>query len=159
MHQFLLAAHNTLRWAVVIFVAINLYQSFSGWFGDRRWEAMDKQNSRLFVIFMDLQILVGFLLYFVYTPWGGYLGSMSRTTMRDPVQRFWVIEHFFSMVLAAILIHVAVFLSKKPASGGVTHKRNALLFLAASILILASIPWPFRAAVEIARPWYRINFL
>jgi hypothetical protein len=62
--------------------------------------------------------------------------------MRDPVLRFFVVEHLFGMIVAVALAHVGRARAKK-ASDAVVRHRTVLVFVGlAMVAILLSIPWP-----------------
>ena len=74
------------------------------------------------------------------------------SAMKDPLTRFFTVEHTLMMILAWILVHVGR-TSVKRAADNDKHKQMLISFGLALVLILAAIPWPFRA--EIARPLFR----
>jgi len=71
--------------------------------------------------------------------------------MKNPVYRFWVVEHNIGMLIAIILITIGRGAAKKNISDQAKHKKSFWFFLIALILILASVPWPGR---EVARPLF-----
>ena len=73
--------------------------------------------------------------------------------MKDSVARFFAIEHMIGMLIAIILIHIGYSYSKKNVSDTIKHKRTVLLFGLALLIILISIPWPFRI-VGADRHWF-----
>jgi hypothetical protein len=61
--------------------------------------------------------------------------------MRDPVLRFYTVEHIFGMVAALALAHIGRARLRKAAEA--TRHRKALIFFGMAIaIILLSIPWP-----------------
>jgi hypothetical protein len=56
------------------------------------------------------------------------------------------------MIIAIILITLGKTVAKKDFGDALKHKRSAILFTIALVIILLSIPWPFR--VGIGRPWF-----
>ena len=73
---------------------------------------------------------------------------MSRMSnlKTDVSVRFFVMEHGFMMILAWILVHVGRVAVKKAGTDAAKHKRMLIYFGLALLLILVSIPWPFRQA-------------
>jgi membrane protein DedA with SNARE-associated domain len=64
--------------------------------------------------------------------------------MKDTVLRFYLVEHIALMLVAIILITVGYVKAKKK-SDPVKKNRTILIYYAIGlILILVSIPWPFR---------------
>ena len=71
--------------------------------------------------------------------------------MKNSALRFWAIEHITGMIIAIVLITIGRGKVKR-AVDYTAHKKAFTFFLLALIIILASVPWPFREAV--ARPWF-----
>ena len=64
--------------------------------------------------------------------------------MSDKLYRFYTVEHTTGMLIAIILITIGYSRSKR-ASEAVTKQRLIGIFYGIGLLlILASIPWPFR---------------
>ncbi len=73
--------------------------------------------------------------------------------MKNNYDRFFTVEHSAMMILAWILVHVGRTAVKKAPTDTAKHKKMLGFFGVAILLILLSIPWPFRP--EIARPLFR----
>jgi hypothetical protein len=56
------------------------------------------------------------------------------------------------MLIAIVLITIGRGVSKKSIPDTVKQKKTFWFFLVALVIILASIPWPFREGI--ARPWF-----
>jgi len=69
------------------------------------------------------------------------------TVMKDSVTRFFAVEHFAGMLIGIILITIARGKAKKLSYGAASW-----LYLIALIVILVTIPWPFREGI--GRPWF-----
>jgi membrane protein DedA with SNARE-associated domain len=72
--------------------------------------------------------------------------------MKDNVHRFWIVEHITGTILAVLLITIGRGVAKKSMPDAAKHKRSAIIYLIALIIILAVVPWPFRAGI--GRPWF-----
>jgi hypothetical protein len=98
-------------------------------------------------------LVVGLYLYFV-GPWG--LANIRNLgfgeVMKDHVYRFYAVEHIFGMLVAIALITIGRGASKKNISDLAKHKRTFWFVFVALVIILATIPWPFRQGI--ARPWF-----
>ena len=67
--------------------------------------------------------------------------------MKNSTSRFFAVEHFAGMLIGIILITIARGKAK------IQNFKAALwLYLIALIIILVSIPWPFREGI--GRPWF-----
>jgi len=71
--------------------------------------------------------------------------------MKDKVYRYFAIEHLTGMLIAIVLITIGRGAAKKNIPDLAKFKRSFWFFLVALVIILATVPWPFR--VGIGRPW------
>lgn len=151
--QFVLILHNLVRWAVLFFGLWTLLNGITGYFGKRNYTANDNRSNLFFMISCDIQLLIGLILYFV-NGWSAKLKDLG-SNMKDPYIRFFTMEHIVMMLIAWALVHIGRASVKKASTDTAKHKKMLLFFGIAIVLILASIPWPFREAI--ARPWFRVN--
>jgi hypothetical protein len=126
MHALFLFIHSLFRWVVLLagFYAV------AAAFGRR-----DARPGRWFAISLDIQLLIGLILYWLSPITSGAVSDMAAA-MQNRVVRFWTVEHATSMILALVLAHVGVARARKGKGGA------AVLFLLALLAILAGIPWP-----------------
>lgn len=143
--------HNLIRWAVLLFGVWSVVGAISGLIGKRNYTSSDGQGNFLFMLSCDIQLLLGLILYFT-NAWFDRLKDIG-SHMKDAYIRFFVMEHGLTMIIAWILVHVGKTSVKRAATPAAKHKRALIFFGLALLLILASIPWPFREAI--ARPLYR----
>ncbi len=68
MFGFILAVHNILRWIVLILLVVALVRAFWGWFGKREWTSTDRKVGMFYSVSLDIQLLLGLILYFVLSP-------------------------------------------------------------------------------------------
>jgi hypothetical protein len=153
MYTGLLHLHSFLRWVILILEIIAIYKSFTGMTGGRPFTAGDRKAGLFLMISAHTQLLVGLYLYLA-GPWG--LANISNLgfgeAMKDPVTRFYGIEHIFGMLVAIVLITIGKGVAKKAIPDAAKHKRSFWFFLVALVIILATIPWPFRV-VGAGRHW------
>jgi membrane protein DedA with SNARE-associated domain len=149
--QFVLTFHNILRWAVLVFGLWTLLNALTGVFGIRVYTANDNRSNLFFMISCDIQFLLGIILYFA-NGWFERLKDLGNN-MKDPYTRFFTMEHMSMMIIAWILVHIGRASVKKAGTDSAKHKKMLLFFGLALLLILASIPWPFREAI--AKPLLR----
>jgi hypothetical protein len=141
MYPILLGLHNITRWLVLIVGILAIVRAFMGWSGKRPWTGLDNSAGLFFTISMDVQLLLGLLLYGVFSPITTGAFADFGAAMSNPDARFWLVEHIFMMVLAVILAHVGRSLAKKAPTHVAKHKRAAIFFTLALIVVLAGIPW------------------
>ena len=143
--QIVLILHNLLRWAVLLFGLWTLLNALSGVFGKRNFTANDNRINLFFMISCDIQLLLGLLLYFS-NGWFEKLKDLG-SHIKEPYTRFFTMEHTSMMLLAWVLVHIGRVKVKRAGTDAAKHKRMLLFFGLAILLILVSIPWPFREAI------------
>lgn len=150
IYSFLLHLHSIGRWIVLLLLLIAIFNSLVA--GKRPWIRTDARTGSILTIFADLMFLVGLALWYFGPRGYKVIQSMGMSAvMKDSVARFFAIEHTFMMLAAIILIHIGKVQARKPVSDRAKHRRTIIFYLLALIIILISIPWPFRQA---AGHWY-----
>lgn len=76
--------HNFLRWFILLFALWTIVKSLSGMNGGRSFTKSDKRPAMLLMIFADIQLLLGIVLY-VGKDWFKVLTSGGF--MKLPAQR------------------------------------------------------------------------
>jgi len=105
------------------------------------------------VIALDIQLLLGFALYIALSPNTQAIFGNFGAAMRDPVARFWAVEHVSLMVFAVVMAHVGRVLARKAASPAARRKRLLVCFALSTIAMIAATPWPGMAS---GRPLFRV---
>ena len=151
---YLLPVHNILRWVILILLVLAIVNAASRMNSDWPFKKSDKSLSLFLMIATHLNALIGIYQWFA-SAWGlNAIRSMGfGAVMKSSVYRFWAVEHFVGMLIAVILITVARSISKRNYIARVKHRKIFWLLLIALIIMLLSIPWPFREGI--ARPWMR----
>lgn len=149
--------HNFLRWAVLITLIASIYRAYMGWKKGQTNAKLDNLLSMLTVTFADVQLLIGLYMYVfpeAYVWLASYLNKPMGLAMQDNASRFWKVEHITGMLIAIVLLHMGrVFYKKKNWEEAKRYQRWFLFFMIAFVIIMATIPWPFRAA-GIGRAWF-----
>lgn len=150
MYGIFLPLHNILRWVVLALALFAIVRALIGWLGKKEWGALDARAGLWFTIAMDVQFLVGLILYVFLSPLTltalqNFGGAMQNTTMR-----FFAVEHVTLMIVALALAHMGRAFSRKAQTAPAKHQRAALWFGLALLAMLVAIPWPFGA---VPRPW------
>jgi len=153
MHTGMLHLHAILRWIVLIVALWAIIKMASGRKGGKAFTPSDKRPALFFLIVMDLQLLIGLYLYFSSPVWGfaSLKNNDMGVVMHDKALRFFAVEHLLGMLISVILVHIGYAATKKAVSDQKKFNKAFWCFLIALILILATIPWPFREAL--GRGW------
>lgn len=151
MYNGMLHLHSLLRWIILILLLVAIYRSFAG--RHSSFTTGHRKTGLFLMIAADIMLLVGLYQWFT-GPWG--LKSIQTNgfgnVMKNPGLRFFAVEHTIGMLVAIILIHMGYSYTKKSVADSQKHKRVLLLYGLALLIILISIPWPFRA-VGAGRSW------
>jgi heme A synthase len=150
---FMIHLHSFLRYAVLVAALYTLYKIWTAWRANAAFEKSTQKANLLFMILCDIQLLIGLYLYFV-GPWGikNIQNMGMANVMHDKVARFFAVEHFAGMLVALVLVHLAYATANKNSSDLAKHKKMFWFNFIALLVMLASIPWPFRAAI--GRAWF-----
>jgi uncharacterized membrane protein YozB (DUF420 family) len=140
-YSFVLAVHNILRWIVLILLVVALVRALLGWFGNREWTSTDRKIGMFYSVSLDVQVLLGLILYFVLSPITTSALRNFREVMGNPVLRFFVFEHAVMMVLAVIFAHIGVASAKRAEASVSKHRRTVLWFSLSLVAILVGMPW------------------
>ena len=145
MYHWILVLHSLLRYALLFTAIYAIYRALVGWQKNLPYTSTDNKASVFLIIFVHTQLLLGLLLYFIVSP----VASMPFD-MKNAVIRFWKVEHLSMMLIAIALFQVGRIVSKKSATDLLKHKKAAIFYIIAFVILMAGIPWPFMKTV--ARP-------
>ena len=135
MYPTILTLHSWLRWLVILAGLWAVASAAARRAGDR------DRAGRVFTGGLDLQFVLGVLLFVALSPiTRAALGDMGGA-MKNRVWRFWTVEHPALMILALVFAHVGRMVSRRSGTG-----KGPLLWYALALLaVLAATPWPFLA--------------
>jgi hypothetical protein len=147
MYSLVLILHSWLRWiAIAAGVGATAAAASSPPGGSER-------PGLLFMISMDLQMLLGLLLYAFLSPNTAAVFKDFGAAMKDPVARFWAVEHVTMMLAAVVLAHVGRVLGRKASTPGAKRTRLMISFGLSTLLMIAGTPWP---GMRAGRPLFRV---
>lgn len=136
MYTALQTAHSIFAYivlAVLFFAAVN---AISGLISKRFFTAKDLRLSLFAMILSHMQLLIGFILYFV-SP----LGSSSLGQMKDSALRLTSLEHPLINIIALAVITIGWSKHKKEESHNGKYKKIAIFYTIGLVLILSRLPW------------------
>ncbi len=145
MYTGLLHLHSILRWVIIILFVIAIFKSITAKNGF--FTGGHKKISLFLMIACDIILLLGLYQWFA-GPWGlkNIQNLGMKEVMGNSVYRFFAVEHLAGMLLAIILVHIGRGFTKKAIPDAQKHKKVILFYTIALIIVLASVPWPFREA-------------
>jgi fatty-acid desaturase len=139
MYQLLVHTHSGLRWIVLLTLVVAIVNAIGKTDGSRAFRNKDRRLSLMALIFVHLQLIIGLILYFI-SP----LVIFAGESMKNAILRFYLVEHILLMLVSIILITVGFSRAKRAIDEGKKFKNILVFYLIGLVLILISIPWPFR---------------
>jgi hypothetical protein len=152
MYTLVLSLHSWLRWVALVAGVAATFTTLS----DRSTSAAPGRSDLWGLVLMmalDIQMLLGLLLYLVLSPFTAEAMRDFGAAMRNPGLRFFAVEHLVMMLGAVILVHVGRVLGRKAATADSKRMRLLICFGLATILMVLAIPWPGMAS---GRPLFRL---
>jgi hypothetical protein len=142
MYTTVIFLHSLVRWAVLAAGGFAAVRAITGWRSGRPWTLADDRAAMWFTSALDLQMLLGLLMYFWLSPittaaltdFGGVMGNAGL--------RFWAIEHPVGMILGIALAHIGRSRLRKIGADARRHRTAALFFTLSLLVVILSIPWP-----------------
>jgi hypothetical protein len=152
MYSSALWLHSWLRWAVLLTGLVAWLRAISGKTARRPWTPKDELWGLLLTISVDLQFLVGVVLYAFLSPIVRQGLRNFSVAMQINVVRFFTIEHVIGMIAGIALVHIGRAKIRKAADADRKHRLAMVFYGIALVLMIISIPWP---GLPVARPLFR----
>jgi len=152
MYGTLLWVHSNWRWVVMLTGLLAIGNAWYGWLSARPWTTRSRVLNTVFVSALDLQFLVGVLLYVVFSPIAHAAFADMRAAMSNPQLRFFAVEHGPPMLIAVVLVHVGSARARRAPDDRQRHRRFAIWAGVGAVLMFLAIPWPW---LDVARPLFR----
>jgi hypothetical protein len=141
MYPFVLGLHNLIRWVVLLAGAWAILLAWRGWLGRGSWTVTESRAVKIFVGTLDLQLTVGLLLYFVFSPLTRGAFSDFGAAMRDAPMRYFVVEHLVIMIVAIAVAHVGAGRVKKATTDPERFQRASIWLGIAFAAVAGFVPW------------------
>jgi hypothetical protein len=145
--------HGDWRWVVLGCALLALARALDGVARARPWQAGDERAAVAFVGALDLQLLLGLVLYFGFSPFWSATRHAFSATMQDAGTRFFGVEHETAMLLAVAAAHLGRVRARR-ATPERRHRVMLVTLLLFFAIVAWAIPWPWR---PFGRPWLRLS--
>jgi hypothetical protein len=142
MLSFVLLFHSFVRWAVLLTGLVAAFRGIVGWRRRRPWTLADERAGFWFTLSLDIQFLLGLLLYFALSPITRAAFQDFGAAMQNSGLRFWAVEHVVGMFIGIALAHIGRTKIHKTGNDDRRHRLAAIFFTLSLLVIAASIPWP-----------------
>jgi NADH:ubiquinone oxidoreductase subunit 2 (subunit N) len=132
-----------LRW---IALGLLIYAIFNALRKKDFYAKSDRMLNMFAMVSLHIQLVIGLILYFTSEKVKFVEGWMG-----NKVLRFYGMEHILLMILAIVLVTIGHAKAKRASEPSKKHKTILLFYAIGLILIIASIPWPFR---QLGAGWF-----
>ncbi len=121
--------HMVWRWVMLVVALVTLIKALLGWQGKQPWTRLDDQLGMFFTIAVDIQFLLGLILWFtgpfrITNPGGGRIGS------------FMLFEHPLLLLIALVLAHIGRSRSRKAQPDARKHQQAFVFYLLSFLFIV-----------------------
>jgi len=134
--EILVRAHSGLRWVVL---GLLIYAIFNALRKKDFYAKSDRMLNMFAMVSLHIQLVIGLILYFTSSK-----VSFVEGWMKNQLLRFYGMEHILLMVIAIVLVTIGHTKAKRATESAKKHKTILIFYAIGLILIIASIPWPFR---------------
>ncbi|WGK95337.1 MULTISPECIES: hypothetical protein [Flavobacterium] len=136
MYNLIQHFHSGWAYLAILVLIIAVINSFLGKSSKKEFTAKDRKVALFALIGAHIQLLIGFILYFL-SP----LGSVALGQMKEASLRLTSLEHPLINIIAIVLITVGWSKHKKASSSEAKFKFIAIFYGIGLLLILSRIPW------------------
>ncbi len=141
MYPYLVFAHSWLRWIFLALVVLVLVQSWLGYLNKQNFTEGNRKSSLFLLIATHLQLVLGLLLYGIFSPNTQQAFKDFGAAMRDSNLRFWAVEHISVMLIGIVLIQIGYSKAKRATESQAKHWNLAIFTTIAVVLMLTRINW------------------
>jgi hypothetical protein len=141
VYRWVLIVHSAWRWIVIVAGVALLAVAIEGLMKRRPWQPAGAHLSRLFGIAIDIQVLLGAMLYLTLSPLTN--GALSNAVIDVPHSdvSFFAVNHGLLMLLALVAVHLSAVLIRRARSDPARQRRAMVCYGLTLLIVLAGIPW------------------
>ena len=143
MYNGLLHAHSGLRWIALILILVAIINAAKSQTSGE-YLKKDKMINLFAMIMLHIQLLIGLGLYFINER---SKVAFTEGWMGNSMLRFFGMEHILIMIIAIAVITFGRKKAEKLKGTREKHRKIMTSYTIGLLLILISIPWPFREAL------------
>ncbi len=140
MYLFLKGLHSLLRWVVVLGGLFAIVTVVRGLLTRAAWGGTERLAGTLFTRALNIQFVLGIILFVVSPLIRGALSNMGAAMGNDTL-RFFTVEHTTFMLLAVVAAEVGNGLARRATTDRAKFVRASIGFVLAGVLIVFGIPW------------------
>ncbi len=133
--------HSVWAYFVLLALIAAFINALFGFFAKKEFKTKDLRLALFALIFAHIQLILGFITYYVSPFYEAMRKVGMGTTMKDAATRLIIVEHPLMMILAITLITIGFSKHKTKTLDKEKFKTIALFYGLALLFILSKIPW------------------
>ena len=141
MYPYVLGLHNIARWIVLLAGVWSVVLVWRGWLQRRQWTVAESRATRAFAGALDLQFVLGILLFAVFSPLTRQGFRDIGAAMSDAPVRYFMLEHPLIMLVAIACAHVGAVQVRRATSDAEKFQKASILYGLALAASAGFIPW------------------
>lgn len=145
--MFLVHLHSFFGWLLLIVLVAAIAMAFIKKSGGKPFAKSDKGLFLAGLILTHIQLIIGFIQYFL-----SQKVLFSGDTMSNAALRFFTVEHPFTMILAIVAITIGYSRSKRATEDSNKFKQVYIFYGIGLLLILLRFPWQYLSAI--GKGWF-----
>jgi len=119
----------------------SVFLVWRGWLQRRQWSDTEARATRAFLGALDLQFLLGLLLFAVFSPLTRQGFRDMGAAMSDAPVRYFLLEPPLIMLVAIASAHIAAVQVRRAATDAERFQRASILYGLSLAAVAGFIPW------------------
>ncbi len=141
MYNMVKILHSYWAYLVLLILVLAIINSIVKLASKKEYEAKDFRIALFALIVSHIQLLLGFILYFVSPRFSLFSESGMGEIMKNSVDRLYLVEHPLINIIAIVLITIGYSKHKKKLLSNAKFKTISVFYAIALVLFLSRIPW------------------
>lgn len=133
--------HSLWAYIVLLLIIVAVINAIIGVTSKKEFSAKDLRISLFALIASHIQLVIGFIAYYVSTYYNVMRTAGMGEVMKNSELRKPLVEHPLLILVAIALLTIGFSKHKKKTTSASKFKTIAIFYAIALILILAVIPW------------------
>ncbi len=133
--------HSYWAYLVLIVLILAVVNAILGLTSKKKFEAKDLRISLFALIASHIQLIIGFISYYMSSFYETMRGIGMGEVMKNSELRKLLVEHPLMMIISIILITIGFSKHKKKTTDLAKFKTISIFYTIALIIILGMIPW------------------
>ncbi len=133
--------HSYWAYLVVLLLVIAFVNALIGLTKNKEFSDKDLRISLFTLIVIHIQLILGFIVYYVSPYYESMREIGMAATMKDAVIRLYTVEHPLMMILAIVLITIGFSKHKKQITDKGKFKTITIFYGLGLLFVLSRIPW------------------